>query len=254
VTTTTVNIVTTKEESKSIIEESRVRIPETFFFNKDVLLDVLELEPSITPIHFKGVHYLESLEKFNFYIGDDSFRFKGDTHFAFLTPEPSFEDVNLVSLLIQKGIVSKKFIASLLMIDFTNPVYSNKREQLLKYFPQKESILNNSIEFNFISEIQKSPNCKIQGTSEFLFLSNYQLHDENWKKEFEQRIERFFIKLHYFVETKEGFYDLTRLAESRRREFRKTNLAEFRLTTPITNIPETAELLQLTENAIVTIK
>jgi hypothetical protein len=140
------------------------------------------------------------------------------------------------------------------MIDFTNPVYSNKREQLLKYFPQKESILNNSIEFNFISEIQKSPNCKIQGTSEFLFLSNYQLHDENWKKEFEQRIERFFIKLHYFVETKEGFYDLTRLAESRRREFRKTNLAEFRLTTPITNIPETAELLQLTENAIVTIK
>ncbi|NJM79420.1 MAG: hypothetical protein HC854_07070 [Flavobacterium sp.] len=137
VTTTTINIVTTKEESKSIVNDSRVRIPETFFFNKDVLLDVIELEPSISPIHFKGEHYLESLNDFNFHIGDSSFEFKGDTHFAFLVPEPSFEDVNLISILIQKGIVSRKFIASLLMIDFINPIYSTKRNDLFKYFPEK---------------------------------------------------------------------------------------------------------------------
>jgi hypothetical protein len=36
------------------------------------------------------------------------------------------------------------------------------------------------------------------------------------------------------------------LAESRRREFRRRPLAEFRLTTPVTNIPENAPLLELT--------
>lgn len=253
VTTTTINIVTTKEESRSIIEESRVRIPETFFFNKDVLMDVIELEPSISPVHFKGEHYLASIADFNFHVGDGSFNFKGDTHFAFLIPEPSFEDVNLISLLIQKGIVSKKFIASLLMIDFTNPVYSTKRKELLKYFPEKDSIFTNSIELNFLAEVEKSSESKIEGSSEFLFLSNYHLHDD-WQNEFEKRIENYFSKLHNLLETKEGFYDLTRLAESRRREFRKTDLAEFRLTTPITNIPESAELLQLTEEAIITTK
>ena len=254
ITTTTINIVTTKEESKSIVEESRVRIPETFFFNKDVFMDEIGLEPSISPVHFKGKHYLESLIDFDFHVGDGSFKFKGDTHFAFLIPEPSFEDVNLISLMIEKGIVTKKFIASLLMVDFANPIYSMKRGQLLKYFPEKDSIHNNSVELNFLVKIENSPESKIQETSEFLFLSNYNLGDDEWKSEFEKRIENYFTRLHILLERKEGFYDLTRLAESRRREFRKTDLAEFRLTTPITNISDSAELLQLTEGATIITK
>jgi hypothetical protein len=41
------------------------------------------------------------------------------------------------------------------------------------------------------------------------------------------------------------------LAESRRREFRKRPLAEFRLTTPITNIAEDAELLEFAADGTV---
>jgi hypothetical protein len=41
-----------------------------------------------------------------------------------------------------------------------------------------------------------------------------------------------------------SFAPIFRLAESRRREFRKRKLAEFRLTTPLTNITELAPLLE----------
>ncbi|NJM79421.1 MAG: hypothetical protein HC854_07075 [Flavobacterium sp.] len=105
-----------------------------------------------------------------------------------------------------------------------------------------------------MTKIKNSSASSVEGTSEFLFLSNYNLHDDSWQSEFEKRIENYFFKLHNLLETKEGFYQITRLAESRRREFRKTDLAEFRLTTPITNIPETAELLQMTEEATVITK
>lgn len=249
VTTTTINIITTKEESKSILPHSAIRIPETFFFNKDVLIDEIGLEPMISPLYFNGSHYLDSLSDFDFQIGDMEFNLKGDTHFAFLVPEVSFEDVHLISILLSKNIVSKKFISSLLMVDFTNPVYSAKRERLLNYFPGSGSIINNEIEAAFLNNIKDSQESKVAGTSEALFLSNYELPDDEWKTIFEKRIENYFSNLQKLVENKEGFYELTRLAESRRREFRKTHLAEFRLTTPITNIPETAPLLQITELA-----
>nr|WP_315246656.1 hypothetical protein [uncultured Flavobacterium sp.] len=254
VTTTTINIVTTKEESKSINTDSNVRIPETFFFNKDVLIDEIGLEPLISPIHFKGSYYLDSLIDFDFQIGDNEFRFKGDTHFAFLVPEVSFEDVNLISILLSNKIVSKKFISSLLMVDFTNPVYSTKREIFLKYFPNIGSIDNNFIESAFLNNIRNSTESQMIESSEALFLSNYELAEDEWKGIFEKRIENYFNNLQTLLENKDGFYEIVKLAESRRREFRKTDLAEFRLTTPTTNIKESAELLQITESAKIIIK
>lgn len=251
VSTTTINIVTTKEESKSINTDSAVRIPETFFFNKDVLIDEIGLEPLISPIHFKGSDYLDSLKDFDFQIGDKEFMFKGDTHFAFLVPEVSFEDVHLMSILLSQNIVSKKFISSLLMVDFTNPVYSAKRERLLSYFPESGSVTGNSIESAFLINIKNSEESLVAGTGEKLFVSNYELADDEWKAIFEKRIELYFSSLQKLLDNKEGFYELTRFAESRRREFRKTALAEFRLTTPITNILETVPLLQITESATI---
>jgi hypothetical protein len=249
--TTTVNIVTSKEESKSIKNDSLVRIPETFFFNKDVLMDELGLEPNITPISFLGEHYISSLIDFEFHIGDSNFIFNGDTHFAFLVPETSFEDVNLISLLLSKKIVSKKFIASLLMIDFSNPIYSANRKELLKYFPDEYHIEDFGLEKKFKEKIENIESSLEDDSNEKQFLRNYNLPDSDWKKHFEKQIEEYFTKVKILIETKEGFYEIVKLAESRRREFRGTDLAEFRLTTPITNISENSPLLKITPNAIV---
>ena len=214
-------------------------------------MDELDLEPNISPISFSGNHYISSLNEFEFHIGDSDFKFKGDTHFAFLIPEPSFEDVNLISLLLSRGIVSKKFIASLLMVDFSNPIYSNKRKELLKYFPNESNIKDFSIERKFKENIEKTANSMIEGSSEKHFLINYNLSDSDWKEHFEKQIEDYFIRLKNLVKEKEGFYDIVKLAESRRKEFRKTDLAEFRLTTPITNILGNSPFLEITSKAII---
>jgi hypothetical protein len=58
-------------------------------------------------------------------------------------------------------------------------------------------------------------------------------------------------KLAMQLQTASGVESIFRLAESRRREFRKRPLAEFRLTTAMTNIPEGDPLLQLAEDAAV---
>ena len=67
-----------------------------------------------------------------------------------------------------------------------------------------------------------------------------------WKPEFESRITAYFEKLAETAATGSGFDGWVRLAESRRREFRGRRLAEFRLTTPTTNIPDSAPLLEMT--------
>lgn len=249
--TTTINIVTSKEESKSITTDSLVRIPETFFFNKDVLMDEIGLEPNISPISFMGEHYASSLNDFEFLVGDSNFIFKGDTHFAFLVPETSFEDVNLISLLLSKKIVSEKFIASLLMIDFSNPIYSQHRKKLLKYFPDESNMEGFALENKFKENIENIESSLADDSSEKLFLRNYNLPDYNWKKHFEKQIEDYFTQVNILIQKREGFYEIVRLAESRRREFRGTDLAEFRLTTPMTNIPENSPLLEITSKAIV---
>jgi hypothetical protein len=249
--TTTINIVTTKEESKSITADLLVRIPETFFFNMDVLMGELDLEPNISPICFLGEHYLSSLDDFEFHIGDSNFRFKGDTHFAFLVPEVSFEDVNLISLLLSKKIVSSKFIASLLMIDFSNPIYSSQRKELMKYFPEESTIEDYSLENKFKENIENSESALSNNSSEMQFLRNYGIPDSEWKEHFEKQIGNYFEKLKSLIGTKDGFYEIIKLAESRRREFRGTDLAEFRLTTPITNISDHSPILEITPEAIV---
>jgi hypothetical protein len=77
-------------------------------------------------------------------------------------------------------------------------------------------------------------------------LSNWRLPDNEWRRAFAKRIEEFMAHIDERLKSATGFAEMFRLAESRRREFRRRPLAEFRLTTPVTNIPESAALLEMT--------
>jgi len=68
---------------------------------------------------------------------------------------------------------------------------------------------------------------------------------------FEQRIEQYFQVLAAKASTDEGFDGFVRLADSRRREFRRRPLAEFGLTLPTTNIPKDAPFLEMSEDGTV---
>ena len=80
------------------------------------------------------------------------------------------------------------------------------------------------------------------GSAEHDFLGNWRI--DGWATVYEQRIEAFATTVSALCATPDGFARVFELAESRRREFRKRKLAEFRLTTPFTNIPESAPLLE----------
>ena len=89
------------------------------------------------------------------------------------------------------------------------------------------------------------------GSAEEEFLTYWNLGDTEWSGVLARRIEDYMKKVHSTVQSFDTFDQLFQLAESRRREFRRRPLFEFDLTTPVTNIPADAPLLQMTPDATV---
>ena len=61
----------------------------------------------------------------------------GDTHFAFLVPERAAEDQEVLKELVRQQALSPKLALALLMVDFSNPVFSPSRAALLRYMPTR---------------------------------------------------------------------------------------------------------------------
>ncbi len=249
---TTFNLIASSSQSRSVTPDSQVRLPMTFFFNSDVLLDLIELEPDISVPQASGDAYLQSLQSFDFHLKTEGFRQDGDTHVAFLVPEFAFEDLAVISELIQRKCLTNKFVACVLMIDFANPVSSLRRAALMKYVPPAASFregrcnLEAVIVANLEAEVatRLALNEDISQTTEQEFLDNWRLGDD-WREQFSRRIEAYMARVQDRLLTQDGFNDCVRLAESRRREFRRRPLAEFDLTLPVTNIPLDAPELQM---------
>lgn len=245
--TTTVNLVSSPVSKARLATAQQIPLPLTFFLNSDALVNVIGLEPAITVPVVPTAIYREMLRRFDVAITDGTHRFAGDTHFVFVVPEPAFEDVVVLERLITLGVLSRRLAACLLMVDFPNAVFSPRRASLLQYTPELAATGNPAaFEQAFIAAIRGSAGSAASGSVEGELLANWQISETQWEREFEQRIERFFASLAPRFATAEGFAGIFELAESRRREFRKRKLAEFRLTTPITNIAENASFLEFT--------
>lgn len=256
--TTTVNLASSSRQSNRVGDDEPMDLPITFFLNTEALLDYVELDPDISPISIAGKFYNDSLRRYDFTLRDGEFSQKGDTFFGFLIPEPAFEDLNLLALLLERKIISRRFAACLLMIDFPNPVFSAKRAQMMQFVPPTANITGGALKTDFetrFTAILESVIMKMPAShASHEFLANWRLPEKDWKRTFESRIEDYFNALQEKSRTDEGFDAWTRLAESRRREFRGHPLAEFRLTTPSTNIPEDAPLLEMRADAAVQAK
>jgi hypothetical protein len=248
--TTTVNLTSSAVENGQLAGSDHVNLPLTFFFNSDALLNTLELEPDIHVLQVDAGLYRECLQKFAVAVTDGSFRFPGDTHFVFVIPETAFEDVTVLESLLSAPVMSRKLAACLLMVDFSNPVFSPRRAALMKYIPASAAIDQGDLA-EFVAAAEQASATMPAGSPEAEFLANWRIPDSEWQRAFEKRIEEFMSNVEERVNSTAGFADIFRLAESRRREFRKRPLAEFRLTTPVTNIPESAALLELTADGAV---
>jgi hypothetical protein len=252
ITDTTVNLATSETVSHLLTDDAKLRPPLGFFINRDTLFDTLGLvpdDPAVAVVEIPGALYLECLRRYDVHRSDGDIRVEGDSHFAFLTPEPAFEDTHLVDTMVHGGLLTRRFAACLSMTDFANPVFSSRRASLLRYVPLEVSGASpgEELERQFVETLKAAISRGEHGASrldspEREFLSNWITADETV---FVASITDYFRALQAGTADADVVDGWFRLAEYRRRRFRGRRLAEFALTTPRTNIPETAAPLRM---------
>jgi hypothetical protein len=259
--TTAVNLASSNQQSARIDDDAELMLPPTFFVNTAALLDTLGLAPDIAPIRVPGRFYRASLARYDVALSDGVVSVPGDTFFAFLVPEPALEDLDVLAQLLRRRLLSERFAACLLMVDYPNPVCSMRRASLMAHVPSTVRAapaggaagLGAELEARFVGSAEAAASAAGLGSPEAEFLALWRLPAAGWRPHFEARIAAYFARLGALAGTEEGFDGWVRLAESRRRAFRKRPIAEFRLTTPTTNIPPDAPSLTMAEDGTVRI-
>jgi hypothetical protein len=244
--TSTINLVSSPISSAAMEGGEDVLLPVTFLLDADTLLGAIGLDAIVSSPVVPAAIYKAVLHRFDVRLEQGSHRFDGDTHFVFVVPEPAFEDVLVTETLLARGVLSTRLLAAMLMVDFQNPVFSRRRGDLRRYIPADTPIgAPETFASTFVRAIEASPAAGTPGTGEHEFLANFALPETVWRAEYVRRIDALTRAVTSACATLDGFAAIFELAESRRREFRARKLAEFRLTTPVTNIPETSPLLEL---------
>lgn len=252
-TTTTVNIVSAPEPAAGPTDEP-IRIPRSFFFNVRALSDLVGLQPQFQPPRVTRGRYLESARRLGLHLADprQGFRREGDVFFAWATPEPAFEDLNLLARLLEAGVLSRRFAACLLMVDFCNPIGSARRESLMRHVPGSAATTGEEgLEARMVRSLEAAGEQRPQ-SPEAEFLEGWRQPDETWTQIFETCIATFMAAVAARLADDAGLDDLMTLADARRREFRGRPLAEFGLTLPRLDTPPDAPLLRLEPDGRVT--
>ena len=76
-----------------------------------------------------------------------------DTIFLFAYPERSFADNDYVTKLKDAGIVDDEFIKDVLAVDFTNPIWSDARCDLLQFAPEVEEFTPDTLREGFLAKL-----------------------------------------------------------------------------------------------------
>jgi hypothetical protein len=250
-TTTTVNLASSTTASAMAVADPSVELspPLGFWFNNNGLIDGLNipLRDDFTPPVVTAKLYADCLVHYDFALVQGEFTQKGDTFFAFVVPEAAFEDIDVVNQMVSHEILTAHFAASVLMVDFPNPVFSEARAKLLQYVPAEAKLdtAGGGLSQQIADAIITSAASQQAGTPEAEFRANWELADSDWQNSFAARIEDYMSAVSTRIATAQGFDDYVRLAESRRREFKAMRLNEFSLTLPVTNISRQAPLLQM---------
>lgn len=239
VETGTVNLVTSRRASGAVrAGEQSVDLPPTFFADVDALSGPLGLAP---PPRFEvsADLYLAGLTQFQSALVDSDSGFRhppqpdrfADTHFAFAVPERAFEDQAAVSEALRVGLITPRLAAALLMVDFPNPVFSARRASLLGHAPDQARIdgAASSYSDGMADRIIAAAGAAGAGSPEQEFA---QLWDagEQFADAHNAQLTAYYDALRQRLTTQEGYFDVVRLAESRRQLVRQMPIGgEFEL-------------------------
>jgi hypothetical protein len=212
-TTTTVNLKSSEVQSnpKDTSPENLdiLGIPPRDTFLSDTLLQTtLGLNYSSLSVTLPRKEYDAYLKKHKFSLvgtkgftreTEEAYRYPGSTYFAYFVPQVPAEDIYVTQLLLSEKIVTPKFVGALLMVDYKNPLVSEKRATLQKY---AEKISSGTVA-NAVSSVPKDFVAKIKETgakacnannfdacsAEEQFLYTWELPDEQWKQLSAKRLQ-----------------------------------------------------------------
>lgn len=175
--------------------------------------------------------YRRAAAKLALHVIDDArppTRREGDTHFAFLVPERAFEDQAVLSLLLAREVLSPRLALCLLLVDFSNPVFSPRRASLLAHAPDviKAGAKGAALDQAFIDALSQTA---APGSAEGELLALWQ--SEDLLGAAAQKINALVEAVEAKARTEDGITELMKLADSRRTAYRERSLDEFEATT-----------------------
>jgi len=233
--TPAVDLFSSRRESRSVASGSPVELPTTFFVDADGLAAVgLQAPPEFT---VSGSIYAQTLQAFDVKLSDERFVQTGDTHFAFVIPERAFEDQVVLQEALKVGLITPRLAAALLMTDFPNPIFSDRRAALLAHVPPKAAVSGGASSFSqeMADKIVAAASAGPDGSAEQEFAERWNV-GENFDGPFNELLSTYFEAVTTRLETQAGFNDYFHLAESRRASVRNRPIFENPLLFATTNL------------------
>jgi hypothetical protein len=237
--TDTVNLHSSENPSSEIGQFQQILLPPTFFVDADTLAGKLGLRP---PPGFAVPSriYAKALETFDVRLTDGAgFSRRGDTHFCFVVPERAQEDVSTIAEAIRVGLFGPRFAASLLMVDFANPIFSPRREKLLEHAPTSARIRNGRSGFAraMVRRILTAAESSPENSPEREFATRWEA-GTGWRRVFNRLLDEYYDGVRRTLSTQAGFDRVFRVAETRRHDVAgRTPLVESPLLFASTNHP-----------------
>jgi hypothetical protein len=253
--TTTVNFASSQAPSNSTVDVTA--LPNDFFLNDSVLRNVLNLSYNFPPLALARAPYQNFLTTQQFKLvnraaanGPPDYSMPGATFFSFFVPVPAYEDTKTIQQLVLQKVISPKFAAAVLMVDFPSPVFSSARSSLSKYANQiAQANLTpdpNDAETQFAALVTQAaagqpafdPAAITSGTPEQQFL--FYWNQANWKAVCQQQINAYLAAVGTRIKTPAGVDDYLTLSVARANQFSTvpliSNLHEFDLLLPCTGL------------------
>ncbi len=246
----TVNLVSSEDTQPALAGIEAVRLPKSFFVDVDGLSGVLDLPFPKEPFEVSADVYRSILSEFDVTVSSDDGGFSrpGDTHFLFVVPERAFEDTEFVRQLVKPdggagerdlGLVSERLVGCLLMVDFPNPVFSERRASLRRHLPAGP--LPASEWGGFAETFGNAIAAAATGTNpepaELEFAELWNLKDDGWRDAASQRLESYYAALAARLGSADDFKQIFMLAEARRNRVREMPINETSLLFAETSIP-----------------
>ena len=233
---TSVNLVSSSDGFQS--NEAEFDLPTTFFFDVEgleFLASAIDALRDVIPgkrLHVAAPLYRSAIASRSVGVKDDSGqarRIDGDTHFAFLVPERAFEDLLVLTELVTRGVMSARLGLCLLLVDFSNPVFSPVRASLLRHSPESIAAGQDgaALDQAFLDSVRASGAPPGSAEAEFLALWN----ETDLLAHAAGLLQAYHSALETGLLTQSGVDAIVDLAESRRHVVRSTrSLAEFQST------------------------